>query len=182
MNKSKLIGLVVVVAVVIAGGAFLFIKRPPGSVLTPSGSNLGGGLSAQPKGFATREAAPQNIVVPDQNSKDVPEGVAVPDTVALSNPITKSSYRDFSVKVNEDKFIPDTIIVKAGDILHFDFKAIDKDYDFTQPDYGISGLVLAKGKTIPLNFGNTIAGKFTFYCSSCGGPESGPVGYIIAAP
>ena len=84
----------------------------------------------------------------------------------------------FSVSVSGNKFSPDTIIVKVGDRARINFTAVDKDYDFTQPDYGFS-VPLPKSQKKIVEFQASAEGKFTFYCKSCGGLSKGPVGYLV---
>jgi len=133
---------------------------------------LGGG--APPS--TTRHAVPSNIAVPDIGSS-VPSNVAKPQIVAVALTGSSASFRSFSITVSGNKFTPDTVIVKAGDRVSLSIKAVDKDYDFTQPDYGLSS-PLPKGKTTKVEFQATAADKYTFYCKICGGPSSGPVGYV----
>ena len=129
---------------------------------------------------ATWADAPAKIVVPEKGSP-VAANVAPPETVGAAAPGSSSDYRSFTVKINLNAFVPDTVIVNQGDVAHVNITAVDHDYDFFQPDYGLSA-VIPKGQTKTIQFGATASGKFTFYCKSCGGPEQGPVGYLVIAP
>lgn len=146
-------------------------------------SNNGGQTSQsfgnQPPPSTTRQPAPVNIEVPEPTST-ASVNVAKPQIVAPAAPGSSSSFRSFSIKVSGNKFTPDTIIVNAGDQLRLNITATDKDYDFFQPDYGLS-MPLPKGQTKVIPFQATAADKYTFYCKSCGGPANGPVGYIVVA-
>ena len=82
------------------------------------------------------------------------------------------------MKAENNSFIPDTVVVNKGDVVHIDLTAVDKDYAFTQPDYGFDSPI-AKGKTRAIEFQAVAGGKITFFCKICGGPEKGPVGYLI---
>jgi len=175
MTKGKIIVIIVAVVVVLVVGVIVLMKRSPQSYLPSLG-----GAPAAPKGPTTREAPPQNIVVPESAST-TPKGVAAPTVVAPANVANTASYRSFNLKAENNAFTPNTVIVKQGDTTDINITAVDKDYDFTQPDYGFKE-PLPKGQTKKIQFGATAAGKFTFYCASCGGPEKGPVGYIIIAP
>jgi len=127
----------------------------------------------------TKDEVPTGQSVPEEGEEDVPENVAVPSIVRPAAPGAESEYREFPVvDVVGDRFVPDTIVVRKGDIAHILFRAIDKDYDFTQPDLGLKS-TLPEGveKLIESWFGTE--GKYTFYCESCGGPDKGPVGHII---
>jgi plastocyanin len=83
--------------------------------------------------------------------------------------------------VKNNEFSPATIAAHVGDTISVNFLAEDKDYDFTQPDLGLSAKLL-KGKNQLIQVSPTQTGKFTFYCASCGGPAKGPVGYLVVAP
>ncbi len=128
----------------------------------------------------TRAAAPANMAVPDLNAQ-APSNVAVPTVVAPAAPGSDSAFRVFSIKLQNNAFIPDTIVVNTGDIIHLTISAIDKNYDFTQPDFGFK-TVLPKGSSKLVLFSASAAGKFTFFCSACGGPSKGPAGYLVIEP
>jgi plastocyanin len=178
MSNKKLIIIAVAVVVVLIG-VLVFVKRAPqsGTITSTGGGNVSG---AAPSGPVTREAAPANVVVPSEESKDVPQNVALP-TVVSSNPNQSTSFRSFDIKADGNKFSPDTVIVRQGDTININVTAVDKDYDFFQPDYGVKAQI-PKGATKKVQFQGTASGKFLFYCVSCGGPDKGPTGYLIIAP
>lgn len=125
------------------------------------------------------EAVPENIEVPEMG--DVVEGnIASPAIVGAAGNNTTASFRGFEIEVNNNQFSPSTIIVKLGDTVSINFIARDKTYEFFQPDYGFK-VPLPQGKTTPVQFQGSATGKFRFYCESCGGPDKGPVGYIVVA-
>jgi hypothetical protein len=163
------VAVVVIVALVAAG-------RPkssgPGGIPTDGETTKG-----------TRSEAPVSIMVPEKGTADVPENVAIPEVTAPANLQNTGTFRKFSMAVSGNKFEPNTFVIREGDTLHIDITAVDKNYDFTQPDIGYQATPLLQGKTGFIEFGSGVpAGKYAFYCSSCGGPVSGPVGYIIVAP
>jgi len=178
-KKVIMIAVVVVVVVVVAVALILLVKQSP-SVPGPA-AGPAGGKPAAPAGPVTRETAPENVTVPNQGDKNAPQNVAVPSSVSPGSASGSTSIRKFSIKIENNEFTPNTVIVKLGDTVDLSFTAVDRDYDFTQPDYGFKASVL-KGSSQRIQFGATAAGKFTFYCSSCGGPSKGPVGYVIIAP
>ena len=183
-NKKREILLIVIGAVVIFGAVLLLVWRGPGSpggTLSPGGGIPAAGTAPAQNGPVTRGAAPSNVMVPDSASSSVPSNVAKPQLVAPTRPNSDARFRSFSIGVSSSGFVPDTVIVKVGDTVHLVITAVDKDYDFAQPDYGFN-VALLKGQAKVVEFQATAEGKFTFYCKSCGGPAKGPVGYIIAAP
>jgi plastocyanin len=127
--------------------------------------------------ISTREALPAALEVPERDSK-VPENVAKPAIVVPSAPTAESQLRVFEIKINEDRFLPDTVIVRKGDIVRVKFTAVDKGYDVYQPDYGFRQEI-PKGESKPVGFGAHAVGRFTFFCKTCGGPAEGPVGYLM---
>lgn len=181
MSQKKIILIVIVLVVIAAlvGVAVFTEKSPPGGAPT-GGSATGGTTGGGQTGSATRASVAGDITVPEKGSA-APENVAVPEVVGAASPNSSASYRGFSIAADGDKFVPDTVIAKEKDTVRITITAVDKDYDFTQPDYGFS-VPIPKGQSKPIEFGATASGEFTFYCSVCGGPAKGPVGYIIVAP
>ncbi len=180
MNRKTLITVVAVAVAVLVAVLVAVSLKKSGTGLR-YGPTVPGGAPA-PSGPVTRQAAPTNVVVPGQGAKDAPKDVAVPNTVSPGSPSGSTSYRSFSIKISGNEFTPNTVIVKKGDTIDLNFTAVDRDYDFTQPDFGFK-VTIPKGSSKKVQFGGTAPDKFTFYCSVCGGPSQGPVGYVvIAAP
>ena len=126
----------------------------------------------------TRADVLPGVVVPEPGGA-VPEGVAKPEGVQPTLPGSLVDRRNIQeIKVVGDKFEPDTIIAYRGEVVHANFLAVDKNYDFTQPDYGLSGAI-RKGVGLVVEFQAVTTGDFVFYCASCGGPKNGPVGRLI---
>jgi plastocyanin len=144
-----------------------------------NGSYFGGTDNTQIPGNQTRESISSPVKVPNKGDK-APENVAVPTTQGAAGNNTVSQYRSFNLSVNSSSFSPDTVIAKLGDTVHLLITS-SGNYDFTQPDYGLN-FKLPAGKTTVVEFQVTATGKYKFYCSSCGGPESGPVGYVVVSP
>lgn len=129
----------------------------------------------------TVSEVPSDTKIPELGATDVAAGVAVPTNVTAAAPGVDAKFRGFTVNIEGDKFSPETIIVKQGDTTSIKFTSVDKAYDFTQPDYGLFTSI-PKGVTKLVEFGGVNPGKYTYYCKSCGGPEKGPVGYIVVVP
>jgi len=135
--------------------------------------------------FITRETINTRPSVPEKDSVSLDESIAKPVSVFPNTPrpgLDKKA-RIFNLEINEDKFSPDTIIVNDWDSVVINVKAIDKDYDFTQPNLSIKTNI-PKGETaiIRNGFGQEGGVKLTFFCSLCGGPGKGPTGQIIIVP
>lgn len=111
----------------------------------------------------------------------VDSNVARPYTVRPEEPTSDSKLRVFQIQIKNDKFIPNTVIIHANDEADITFTAIDKTYDFIQPDNGYQGTV-PKGAPKVLAGRFYAPGKYILYCPSCGGPIKGPIGYIIVVP
>lgn len=130
--------------------------------------------------IVTREEVPPGVVVPDQTA-NVPANVARPEVVVSAAPDTESKKRVFSISIDGGKFIPDTVILNAGDIANVTFTAVDRSYEVVQPDHGFR-LNIPAGESKLLEAQFNIPGKYTFYCGSCGGPDAGPRGYFTVVP
>jgi len=180
-NKRKNIliaigGIILVLLLII-----IFWPHGGASLPTQNGSpSVSNNQTPAPQKSTTVAPVPANVVIPNEGDKSAPSGVAVPNIQTSAHPSGGSSqYRQFPISANNNTFVPATIAVNVGDIIDLEITAVDKDYDFTQPDYGFSSLSIQKGTTKKVQFQAVSSGKFTFYCSSCGGPSNGPVGYII---
>lgn len=176
---------IIVAAVVVLAMILIFGFSGGGA---PGGTNILGtdGEDAGPTGPVTQEALPRNvvIVVPDKGAENVPENVAVPENVSPSNVAGTASFRTFpTLKMENNKLGPqDTVTTYVGDTVTLYIEAVDADYDFTMPNYGFREIPIPKGDTKKIAFTATAEGKFTFFCQSCGGPEKGPVGYLVVVP
>ena len=157
---------------------FEVIKRTPSLMpgSSPEGSTGAGGQISP-----TRAPVNENLVVPDKGSGSVPSNVARPDIQGPGSATGSTDFRGFSMAADGDAFIPNTIIVKQGDTVRIKFRAVGKDYDFTQPDYGFS-VSVARGTEQTFQFDATAPGTFTLFCKACGGPAKGPVGSLVVAP
>ncbi len=179
-NKNAVIAGAAVLAIALA----VFIGWYFGSKAGVPGEQQAGtapqGAGMTPEKSQTLQAVDPNTVVPDASST-VPANVAAPQLVTQASPNSQSNFRSFSLTVSGNEFTPNTVIVNVGDTVHLNIMAMDKDYDFTQPDTGLSQ-PLPKGVSKVVEFQATVEGKYTFYCKSCGGPAKGPVGYVTAVP
>jgi len=140
----------------------------------------GRGELPRPPISKTRSEASGNIQVPEKDSV-VPEGVAKPTFTAPASAKTDADIRKFLIEAKGGEFIPSTVIVRQGDSVRIEVTAVDREYDFIQPDYGLRA-VMRRGETKTIAFGATAPGKFIFYCERCGGPAKGPIGEIVVAP
>jgi heme/copper-type cytochrome/quinol oxidase subunit 2 len=170
------IAIVVVVAVIFA----IVATRQQGNA--PSATNStsqNAAPAAAPASITTTHLpVPANVVVPDAGAKNVPATVAVPQVEAAASQTSDSKYRSFNIMIENGQFMPDTIAVNLGDIVNLELSAVGANYDFTQPDYSIGVPIPANG-SVRKEFQANVSGKFVFYCSLCGGPAKGPVGYLI---
>ena len=178
MDKRKII---VVIVVVFAVAATILLRSDKKNSVAPQGIGPNGTGSATEGSLATRTPTPQNVVVPDKTSTNVPENIAKPNIQAPANKANSATFRGYAIRAASGAFSPDTIIVKQGDTVHLELTAVDKEYDFTQPDYGFS-VAVARGTTKTFQFDATASGKFTLFCKSCGGPSQGPLGTIVVVP
>lgn len=180
-SKSRLITVaevaaliaVLVVGLIIGWG----LARRAGDA--PAGTNPNAS-STQNGTSDTIGEVPTDLRIPEAGEEQSGE-YAVPNIVSEAAPNVEAQLRGFAVKAEGNRFTPSTIAVRQGDTTRIVFTAVDKDYDFTQPDLGLSAKLL-QGKDQIIEVSPQQTGKFTFYCASCGGPDAGPVGYLIVAP
>jgi len=128
-----------------------------------------------------RAEVPADIVVPDvstQLSEEQKKEIAIPTVVVPAAPGVSAKFRNFSIKAEGGAFVPTKVIANVGDTVHIDFTAVDSPYDIVFPSYNMMQSA-QKGETKILEFQALQEGSFTYYCSSCGGPEKGPKGNII---
>jgi len=172
-------GAIAVVLVIVV----IWLATRTGRTSQPGGSAANavpGAVTVTPSGPQTKLPVPSGTTVPDATSK-VSGDVAKPLAVTQAAPGVDSKVRSFTIQINNNQFTPAQVVAYVNDIVHITFTAVDKDYDVTQPDYGFR-LVIPKGQTKLLEGQFTSAGKYVFYCASCGGPDQGPVGYLVAVP
>jgi plastocyanin len=176
MEKRKWL-LIVVAAVIVIIIIVVVVWVSQKSASNPNGVAAPTGTNGQPQS-ATRALTPANVVVPDEGAQTAPTGVAVPKLQTAASQTSGAQFRSFAVAISNNAYNPATIAVNKGDIVDLELTAVDGNYGFTQPDYGYD-LPISMGKTQKVQFQALNSGKFTFYCSACGGPAKGPVGYLI---
>ncbi len=177
MNKNTII----ISAVVVLGVGMIIYGFSNKSGVGNSDSKSANNSQNETPPSTTRiplDASVNNIIVPNQDSKNLPANVARPENVVPAAPGSDSKLRIFEIKIDKNKFIPDTVIVNSGDVLNLQFSAIDKNYDISQPDFGFSKSI-KKGGSGLISLQASASGKFKFFCPSCGGPDKGPVGYLV---
>jgi len=194
--KNWLVILLVVIVVILAVIVALVIKQkanpsnkvaapntvsgqPTTSVETPASTVSGTGTTG---GDKFRVEAPADIKVPEANDKTLTEeqkrDISVPTVVTPAAPGVKSSYRSFELRGEGGLFAPSKIIVRVGDTIHINFSAIDKDYDFVLPSYGVRSTA-KKGQVKVIEFYAVQDGSYTYYCETCGGVNSTAKGEIV---
>lgn len=179
-DKKNIITAVSIAAVVVLviGVSWYLGKKSAGPQMPGAGgvAGPGGAAAGVPAVSATKQPVSGNVAVPGTTST-VPADVAKPTVVTQAAPGATTNFRSFTIKVSGNAFSPNNVIANVGDTVHINITATDRDYDFYQPDYGLL-TPLPKGITKVVEFQVTTPDKYTFYCKSCGGPSSGPVGYV----
>jgi heme/copper-type cytochrome/quinol oxidase subunit 2 len=189
MNKNAKNGFLAVAAVIVVVALAWMFKsvNPDETINTPASNNQNqppGSSSSGPgetnPAVVTREGINGDIKVPGVGEKTDAD-VAVPINEAPANPTSDSKSLEYVIKAQKGEFLPSEIIVNLGDLIKINFTAVDKDYHFTQPDFGFDEKI-SRGTTKTISLSANAVGKFKFYCSSCGGPDNGPFGYILITP
>ena len=184
-KRKKNIASIIGAGIIVVALFFAFISWPkPSSISMKTGNSVQiepthiiPGVPISP----TAAPVPVGVVVPNEGDIVASSNVAIPTVETSAHVTGTASYRQFSIMLNGGRVSPSTVIVRWSDIVDLEITAIDKNYTFTQPDYGFN-VPINKGKTKKVQFQALNPGKFTFYCSTCGGPKNGPVGYVIIAP
>ncbi|MBI5220629.1 MAG: cupredoxin domain-containing protein [Candidatus Liptonbacteria bacterium] len=133
-------------------------------------------------GPATTSAELQELAqipVPEMDTKNAAENVAVPENVT-TNASTNSNIRGFGVRIRNGLFVPDTVIVRQWDTVLISLASEDADYQLIQPDYGMKPAVL-KGTTTTIEFSASAPGQYYFYCQNCANPKE-VVGSLVVTP
>ncbi len=128
-----------------------------------------------PEQISTEEL--KNYKVPEKGEK-LSENVAVPLEVSPAAPGVSSNFRFFEIKIENKTISPKEIIVYQNDIVNLKLAAVDNDYDFNIPAYGIS-VEFKKGETKTIEFQAMNLGTFAFFCQLCSKKEQG---YLIVVP
>lgn len=123
----------------------------------------GAGKSLSSVEGGSREPIKEVIVTPEKESKGVPSGVAVPQDVIRREEDGGKALRNFSIKGENNTYVPNTIVVNDGDVINISFTAVEKKYNIFFPDFGIYKTV-EKGQTQTVNFQATPYGQYTFFC------------------
>lgn len=174
MTKKQLLLLVALLAVIIIVGVVIIVTRSEKGSGTQNTQNdpLPQGVRSE-----TWEEVAATTEVPEKGEADLSADIASPIIVAPANPNTNAQFRSFDLRAQGGEFIPSIVAVYRGDTVHINVNSPDAAIDFTQPDYGLK-VQVPRGETKVIEFGATAAGRFTFFCQSCGGPDEGPKGYI----
>jgi heme/copper-type cytochrome/quinol oxidase subunit 2 len=185
-QKRATTAIVLVALVVIILLVYVIIRSnpsAPSSSATGENQSLGAVGVANPmaSGSKTWVPVPSGTSVPGQGESAASPNIAIPDAVFSASIGSGSNFRLFRISVKNGAFTPDTIVTRQGDTVRMVLTAVDRDYDFVQPDTGLSSNLL-KGVEKVVEFSGMVPGKFTFYCASCGGPDQGPLGYIMVVP
>lgn len=185
-KKKKTVLFIIIAIIVVVMLAVITImiigrgtKNNTSTTAVAPGSSGSGADGAASSSFVTLAPAPANVVVPNMGATST-GGIAVPTVETAAAPGVSAKYRSFAITVQNGQFSPPMIAVHVGDMVNLQIISVGGSYDFTQPDLGFH-VVLPRGQTKTVAFTPMVSGKYLFYCSSCGGPTKGPVGYVVVA-
>lgn len=111
------------------------------------------------------------------------ESFQAPETsTPFTSPGQTQSYRPstagtdyFEIRADGGRYSPASISAKEGDVLTISFTAVDKAYNITFPDFGISKTTV-KGATDFIQFQVTSVGTYKFFCKdACETPVEGSI-------
>jgi heme/copper-type cytochrome/quinol oxidase subunit 2 len=178
-KKSLLIAIIVLAIVIVLVIVMVMVGKRGNAPGSTSGNPNQQSATTTAASSTTHLPVPTDVVVPEAGASNT-NGVAVPQVESAAAPGVAAKYRSFNITVQNGQFSPSTVAVNVGDTVDLEIKAVGGTYDFTQPDLGFSA-ALPDGVVKKIQFAPSTTGKFVFYCSSCGGPTKGPVGYIVVA-
>ncbi|MDP3974124.1 MAG: cupredoxin domain-containing protein [Candidatus Daviesbacteria bacterium] len=149
MNNKLLLGIVVIVAVAVAG--ILFINR---------------GNQASPA---------DDLVQPptDETSKSVEEASQGGES------LVDEEVHEFTISASPFKFDVPKITIKEGDTVSITFKNTQGTHDFVLDEFGVKTKRLAVGEEETVEFMADQKGTFNFYCSVPGHRSSGMEGTLV---
>ena len=97
----------------------------------------------------------------------------------VTEPVSNTNSRDFSITARQWQFDPDTIRVKQGDIVSLEITSIDVEHGFSIDEYDVS-VKLQPGRTASVSFRADKTGTFRFYCSVfCGAGHQAMEGKLV---
>ncbi len=175
-NKVKIIigvaGAVIMISVLIVG------------INYKSKKNIPNGNENMPVGFVesdTKKAVPEGAYVPEADQENADTDLAIPTNVVNAAPDVDAKMRMFDIRADKGIFAPSKISVRKGDTVRISISAIDKDYDFVLPDFGMRQ-TMKKGEKKAVEFQATNEGLYSYYCEQCGGLDSTATGTITIVP
>ncbi|RME55903.1 hypothetical protein D6779_11625, partial [Candidatus Parcubacteria bacterium] len=177
-SRALLWAVVAFLAVLLVGGVLVLLFVPRSAFHTSQNvPQDGGDTKERTMRSATWRMVTEAVKVPEKGEQPDP-GVAVPQEVISASPWSGAHIRIFRIAAENDTFSPRKIVAYQGDVVHIVLAARDKEYDLTQPDYGIH-LLVPKGSEKFAEVQVTAPGTFTFYCERCGGLSRGPKGELV---
>lgn len=122
----------------------------------------------EPSDLVQEQSAITTPTLPYSENTEVKSELAIPEEVISINPQSESKIdlRNFVLSIRNNQVFPKEIRVYSGDVIDIDIKAIDNNYDFQIPSYGLR-VEINKGETKKIQFQTSDIGKFIFECSLC---------------
>lgn len=150
MNK----GIIVLVALVVAGGIFFFFEKGDQKASAPTVSEM-------------------QAVPPMEQKAAAPLGEA--DVVSVS-----PHMQEITVKAYNWYFEPEEIRVKEGTTVRIVLQGVSGTHTFALPEFGVKSEAVKPGETVMVEFRADKKGEFSFKCSVfCGEGHSGMLGKFI---
>jgi len=159
--SNRLIVIVAIVLVVIAGSAYFLTKN--------SSSTL-----------------PAATPTPTQAMMDITEtpsaspSEAMQTTPGATGAMKESgTVKEITVTGSSFKFAPNTITVKKGDTVRVTFKNSGGMHDFVIDEFDVKSKIIADGQQDVVEFTADKAGTYEYYCSVGNHRQMGMVGKLI---
>jgi heme/copper-type cytochrome/quinol oxidase subunit 2 len=167
MKKLPIIlGLIILILIIV----FIAIKKP--SQISQNLQNVGTEVKKEGEKVEQEKTKEENskqmtikIETPEPGATSVPENVAVPSNVVPSVS-GESAFRNFDISIENKKLKPSIIVVNKMDVVTLNITAVDNDYSFEIPSYGIS-VPINKGQKRQIQFQATAEGQYDILCKNC---------------
>ena len=154
MTKRQI--LIILLLVVFFGGGTIF------GIFTRQGKIKLNDLLVNESPISSQSSSSKIYYTPD-----VPQNAVITPPVledsASPNIGAEEKFRSFNLKISQNGYNPQKIVVNKDDIIELKVEAIDRNYDFNLPALGIY-LSMKKGETKKTSFGVRNSGTFIFDC------------------
>lgn len=159
-SSNTMLPIVLIVLVLIFGGAYYFKMKNGSPVISPAALPT---ATATTSSDTTTPTTSTDTTTNNETATDVPNG----------------PVKEFTINGANYKFDPATITVKQGDTVKITFNDNDGMHDLVISGYDVQTDIINSGSTAELTFTADQKGTFEYYCSVDSHREKGMTGKLI---